>query len=69
MKAGPQRTPVDERLWSMQEVSTYLGISVDTLRYWITRDEGPPSSKVGRHRRYSPSELEAWRKAQTSGAA
>ena len=48
------------RLWGPAEVSEYLGISVNTLYQWRTRNYGPPARRVGRHLRYRPADVVAW---------
>lgn len=48
------------RLWSVEEVSDYLGIPVKTLYQWKWRGEGPPVRKIGRHLRYDPAKVRAW---------
>lgn len=48
------------RLWTVDEVSDYLGIPVKTLYQWKWRGEGPPVRKIGRHLRYDPAKLRAW---------
>ncbi|MBB4907261.1 hypothetical protein H4W32_006786 [Actinophytocola algeriensis] len=45
--------PID-RLWTVEDVSTYLGVPVKTLYQWKWRGEGPPVRKIGRHLRYDP---------------
>lgn len=47
-------------LWTVDEVSAYLGVPVKTLYQWKWRGEGPPVRKIGRHLRYDPSEVRAW---------
>ncbi|MGC7097100.1 helix-turn-helix transcriptional regulator [Amycolatopsis lurida] len=49
-----------DRLWTVDDVSTFLGISVKTLYQWKWRGEGPPVAKVGRHLRYNPAKVRAW---------
>jgi len=62
----------DDRLWSIQDVSYYLGVPVGTLYQWRCADtstRGPRGYKVGRYVRYRRSEVEAWLDEQTSGEA
>lgn len=40
------------RLWNIEEVADYLGISVDTMRHWRTIGEGPICCRIGKHLRY-----------------
>ena len=47
-------------LWTVGEVSAYLGVPVKTLYQWKWRGEGPPVRKIGRHLRYDPAEVRAW---------
>ncbi|MGA6163905.1 helix-turn-helix domain-containing protein [Amycolatopsis magusensis] len=48
------------RLWTVEDVSAYLGVPVKTLYQWKWRGEGPPVAKVGRHLRYNPAKVRAW---------
>ena len=36
-----------EPLWTIEDVSTYLRVPVDTLYQWRHRRTGPPAAKVG----------------------
>lgn len=47
-------------LWSIEDVSAYLGVPVNTLYQWRTRDYGPKGGRVGRYIRYRASEVVAW---------
>ncbi|WP_089156525.1 helix-turn-helix transcriptional regulator [Micromonospora sp. NBS 11-29] len=53
-------TTPTERLWSVTDVSAFLGIPVGTLYQWRHRRIGPRASRVGRHLRYDPAEVRAW---------
>ncbi len=53
-----------EPLWGTGEVSTYLGIPVETLYCWRRARYGPKSRRVGKHLRYSPEAVRAWFDAQ-----
>jgi excisionase family DNA binding protein len=55
-----------DRLWSLPETAEFLGIPEQTLYHWISRGTGPRSYRVGRFRRYDPSEVLAWLKTQSS---
>ncbi len=52
-------TPTD-RLWSVSEVSYYLGVPVGTLYLWRSEGRGPASRRVGRHLRYRAEDVKAW---------
>ena len=67
--AQPQttaRTKDDDRLWSIGDVSRFLGIPVNTLYQWRHHGVGPRAYRVGRHLRYDPAEIRRW---LTEGAA
>ncbi|MFU8873579.1 helix-turn-helix domain-containing protein [Micromonospora sp. SL4-19] len=49
-----------EPLWTVEEVSTYLGVPVATLYQWRHRRVGPRASRVGRHLRYDPADVRTW---------
>jgi excisionase family DNA binding protein len=49
-----------DRLWTVEDVSAYLGVPVKTLYQWKWRGEGPPVRKVGRHLRYDPVAVKRW---------
>ena len=49
-----------ERLWTVDDVSAYLGVPVRTLYQWRWRRQGPPVKKIGRHLRYDPRAVRAW---------
>jgi predicted DNA-binding transcriptional regulator AlpA len=48
------------RLWTVQDVSTYLGIPVMTLYHWRRTEYGPRGTRVGRYLRYRPEDVRAW---------
>jgi excisionase family DNA binding protein len=60
----PVISSADDRLWTVEELSAYLGIPVATLYRWRRCRCGPPSHRVGRHLRYLPAEVAAWLKKQ-----
>ena len=49
-----------DRLWSVTEVSRFLGVPVATLRAWRCQGLGPVSVKLGRHVRYDPDNVRDW---------
>jgi excisionase family DNA binding protein len=55
-----RQLPIASRLWSVSDVSQYLGIPVGTLYQWRCRGQGPRAHKVGRHLRYDPVDVQAW---------
>jgi excisionase family DNA binding protein len=50
--------------WSTAQVAAYLGVPESTVRYWNWQGSGPRSYKLGRRRKYKPSEVKAWAEAQ-----
>lgn len=61
--------PIDlERLLTLDEVSTYLGIPVNTLYAWRTQSKGPRAIKVGKHLRYRRGDVESWLDSQYDDA-
>jgi predicted DNA-binding transcriptional regulator AlpA len=56
------------RLWTVEDVSNYLGVPVKTLYQWKWRGEGPPVRKIGRYLRYDPAKLMAWLDDQEAAA-
>lgn len=51
-------------LWTVEDVSTYLGVPVETLYTWRKRSYGPPAARVGKYLRYDPDAVRAWFQAQ-----
>jgi predicted DNA-binding transcriptional regulator AlpA len=54
------------RLWSVHEVSHYLGVSVHTLYYWRSCGQGPKCAVAGRHLRYRPTDVDSWFDAEAA---
>ena len=52
--------PMVDRLWTIREVSAFLGIPVATLHQWRYLGTGPEAYRVGKHLRYSPVAVQAW---------
>ena len=52
--------PTVDRLWTIREVSAFLGIPVATLHQWRYLGTGPEAYRVGKHLRYSPVAVQAW---------
>jgi predicted DNA-binding transcriptional regulator AlpA len=47
-------------LWSVVDVSNYLGVPVETLYAWRKARTGPPVARIGRYLRYDPDAVRAW---------
>lgn len=48
-----------ERWMSLEEISTHLGVSKDTIRIWIKKDT-IPFHKIGRQYKFRVSEVDTW---------
>jgi excisionase family DNA binding protein len=55
---------VADRLWTVDDVSTFLGVPVATIYQWRHHRTGPRAYKLGRHLRYDPAEVRAWLERQ-----
>lgn len=52
---------LSDRLWSVREVSEYLGVSIATLYGWRSAGVGgPPARRVGSKLRYRPQDVRDW---------
>lgn len=49
-----------EPLWGVEELSTFLGVPVHTIRGWRSKNYGPPARKVGKHLRWDPVKVHEW---------
>ena len=58
----------DDRLWSIEDLSTFLGVPVPTLYRWRTIGYGPKGLRIGRYVRYQRDVVYAWLKS-LDGAA
>lgn len=61
--SGPGRGLMDE--W---EVASYLRIPIDTFRKMRAKRKCPRITKVGRHLRWDPADVDAWIEAQKEPA-
>jgi len=52
--------PQCERLWTIREVSEFLGIPTATLHQWRYLGTGPNAFRVGKHLRYDPDVVRSW---------
>jgi len=49
-----------ERLMSIGDVASYLGVPVATVRKWNHLGRGPRPLKIGRYVKYDPAEVRQW---------
>lgn len=50
----------EQRLWTLDDVSVYLGVATGTLYHWRMRGEAPPAIKLGKHLRFDPAAVMQW---------
>lgn len=50
----------EDRLWSVQDVSDYLGVTAWTVYSWRSAGTGPPGRLIGRRLRYRPQDVRDW---------
>ena len=55
----PQAVMAD-RLWTVHDLSAFLGVPVGTLYQWRYMRVGPPAYRVGRYIRYDPPAVPTW---------
>jgi predicted DNA-binding transcriptional regulator AlpA len=49
-----------QRLWTPEDVSSYLGVPIETLYRWRYLGTGPKAARIGKHLRYDPADVFAW---------
>ncbi|PUB23976.1 helix-turn-helix protein [Promicromonospora sp. AC04] len=62
-------TPITDRLWTVQDVSAFLGVPVGTLYAWRSTGKGPDARRIGKYVRYRPDDVRAWVAALPVGVA
>lgn len=58
-----------DRLWTIDEVSYFLGVPKATLYQWRYLGTGPKAGRAGRYLRYDPAEVISWFRQQQEIAA
>lgn len=48
------------RLWTVEDVSVFLGVPVKTLYQWRTKGYGPKGVRIGKYVRYRSEDVLAW---------
>lgn len=59
-----EQVQVFPMLLTAQDVAKILSVPLSTLHHWAVRGEGPPSFKVGKHRRFDAAVVAAWLEKQ-----
>ena len=49
-----------EKMWTVDELAEFAGVSVTTLYHWRWEGKGPKAIKVGRYLRYPEGDIETW---------
>ncbi|MEU4742673.1 helix-turn-helix domain-containing protein [Actinosynnema sp. NPDC023658] len=57
------------KLWGIKDVSDFLGVPVNTLYQWRTRNYGPPGKRIGKYVRFVPDQVKAWVESLPDGVA
>ncbi|MFD7653383.1 helix-turn-helix transcriptional regulator [Actinosynnema sp. NPDC059797] len=57
------------KLWGMKEVADFLGVPINTLYQWRTRNYGPPGKRIGKYVRFVPDQVMAWVESLPDGTA
>ncbi len=58
----------DNCLWTVADLATFLQIPIASIYQWHHKGIAPPSIKLGKHRRYMPSQVHGWlREQETTG--
>lgn len=60
MSTNQKESAMENRLWGIQELATYLGVPKQTLYQWRTKGYGPPGRRIGKYVKYLPSDVERW---------
>ena len=63
-QSGNQQSIEIKKLWTVGELSSYLGIPVATLYKWRQQETGPPAVRLGKHIRYRPEAVQDWLRSQ-----
>lgn len=57
------------RLLTVRDVSEIVQVPLSTVHHWALRGDGPPSFKLGKHRRYDAAAVLAWLDERKASAA
>jgi excisionase family DNA binding protein len=52
-----------EKMWTVDELAKFAGVSVGTLYHWRWEGKGPKAIKVGRFLRYPEGDIQEWLEA------
>ena len=58
---------IEDRLWSVQDVSEYLGVPVHTIYSLRSAGTAPPGRMIGRRLRFRPQDVRDWVESLSTG--
>lgn len=58
-EAAPHERALD-RLWSVEDLASYLGVPKNTIYKWRQIGYGPPGYPIGKWVKFKPAEVIAW---------
>lgn len=50
----------NSKFMTYADIAHECNLPESTVRYWVRTGQGPPSYKLGRHRRFRRVDVEAW---------
>lgn len=56
----------NDRWIGITEAAEYMGVTKETIRNWIKKENGIPAQKIGKLWKFKKSELDAWIKSGRS---
>ena len=56
----------DDKWINIEEAANYLGVSKDTIRNWIKKNNDIPAHKIGKLWKFKKTELDDWIKSGNS---
>jgi excisionase family DNA binding protein len=48
------------RLLTARDVARIVNVPVSTIQHWALQGDGPPSFKIGKHRRFAAEDVLRW---------
>lgn len=64
-----EHSVVFPKLLTVKDVAEIMCVPVSTVHHWALRGDGPPSFKIGKHRRYDATLVAEWLERQKQAAA
>ncbi|MFF0149644.1 helix-turn-helix protein [Amycolatopsis sulphurea] len=51
---------MSKTLMTIEDLSNHLGIPINTLYKWRTKNYGPTGRRIGKYIRYRPEDVDTW---------